>query len=147
MPYENLSPYASSSPTIGSPIELSWFKDSDGTAAADLSVSQHTQWVAWQKGATSAAVYLGNTATGTPVGTRAIHVSGHGDSTVTTYSVYDGASPGAVSGAAMDDIIILSTPVRYIRLVYAATSGGTGAVHTDDSRRAGYPAYILFSGG
>src|SRR5512137_1723767 len=66
---------AGSQPII---VPLSWYKDSDGTAATDLSVSQHSQWVRWPSGATSAMVSWGNTGTGSPVGVRKIYISGHG---------------------------------------------------------------------
>ena len=98
-------------------------------------------WIRWPGWANYATIAWGHN--GTAVGTKAIHVSEHGNEAISTYDPHD-IQPDTHPAGSTGHITIagLERLASYIRL-YFTNSSGSGQP-TDDSEVVGRPATITF---
>lgn len=110
--------------------------------AADLSTTQRSNWIEIPPQTKTIAIHIGCTATGSPLGTVTLEVSGHGGNGTAgqPYAPAPTSSPAGGAFTAIYDLI--STSARYIAVVYTASSGGTGASWTNDSGASGTTPFI-----
>ena len=116
--------------------------------ATDLSATCYTAWAPIPPQAKKFAIGVGTTATGSPVGQISIQVATHKNPAV------DGVAPlnaqggaitvAATNGAGKQLIDNIATGADAIRMKYTVTSGGVGAVFTDDSGVAGSAPSLVF---
>jgi hypothetical protein len=132
---ENTMPNSGRFPDSSSVNALSvipaWIKDSDGSDAADLSVTQHSSEFRRPRWATKACISIGWTAPlgEEPIGTLDIVVLGHvGALTGVSYPVAISSPAGSADGEIIMSVDIGGAPA--LKLTYTVTSGGTGAVWT-----------------
>lgn len=111
------------------------------TVATDLSAACATKWIP-TRGAKRGALGIGCTATGSPAGGVTLQVCNHGRNASSGATYCKNAVDPTVlfqpAGSAAATIVDgLASESDYYRVVYTPTSGGTGAVFTDDSGETG----------
>jgi hypothetical protein len=108
----------------------------------DLSVNCRTQWVVKPSWARYAAIGIGWTATGTPVGVLSWEITTNPDATAGAPTAISSGPAGTADQLYVD---LIETVGPYLAVSYAAGSGGTGAAWTDDSGTAGTSPTITWT--
>jgi hypothetical protein len=110
---------------------------------ADLAADDSTNWIEIPPDARLGCLHIGCTATDTPVGVLKIKVTGNSAQAVADADDYsDQPTTGPAAAAWQYNGDAIETAARYIALFYDRTSGGTGAVWTDNSAVAGTRPFI-----
>jgi hypothetical protein len=102
-----------------------------------LGASDVTKWVRLPPQTKKLTIGIGWPNTDTPIGTLAIEISNHGKPNVSgaPYPTVITINPAGTANTVILDKI--ETSATYIRMTYTRSSGGAGAVFTDDTGVAG----------
>jgi hypothetical protein len=109
-----------------------------------LAATDYTEWVQIPRGTKKMSIGIGWPSTGTPVGVLAVVVCNHGRNGVAgaSYPITISTQPAGTAATLFLDNI--DTAAGYIGMTYTATTGGTGAVFTDETGVAGTVPKLVF---